>query len=86
MEFPIIIQHLYWFETSNRMLGREIWYMLPKCIFESFEIARVKLGQFQNLKKSPEWSIPKVARTKHVVSYWLIKSNQQTLCIETNIF
>ena len=54
MEFPIIIQHLYWFGTSNRMLGREIWYLLPKCIFESFEIARVKLGQFQNLKKSPE--------------------------------
>ena len=48
--------------TSNHMFGRAIWDKLPECIFENFEIARVKRG------------------------YWSITSNQQTLCIETNIF
>ena len=28
--------------------GRAIWDKLPECIFENFEIARVKGGQFQN--------------------------------------
>ena len=30
------------------MFGRVIWDKLPACIFENFEIARVKRGQFQN--------------------------------------
>ena len=38
--------------TSNRMFGRAIWDKLPKCIFENFEIAGVKRGQFQNFHKS----------------------------------
>ena len=46
------------------MFGRTIWDNLPECIFESFEIARVKRGQFQNFQKSQEWFIPKIARTK----------------------
>ena len=29
------------------MLGRPIWDKFPECIFENFEIARVKQGQFQ---------------------------------------
>ena len=29
------------------MFGRAIWDKLPECIFVNFEIARVKLGQFQ---------------------------------------
>ena len=32
------------------MLGRAIWDKLPECIFEKFEIARVKWGQFQNFR------------------------------------
>ena len=28
--------------TSNRMFGRTIWDKLPECIFENFEIGRVK--------------------------------------------
>ena len=32
------------------MLGREIWVKLPKCIFENFEIARVKSEHFQNFQ------------------------------------
>ena len=40
--------------TSNNMFGRTIWDKLPKCIFEKFEIARVKL--------------PKIAPTKHVIT------------------
>ena len=34
------------------MLGRAIWDKLPEGIFESFEIARVKRGQFQIFQKS----------------------------------
>ena len=36
--------HIYVIFTSNDMFGMAIWDKLPKCIFESFEIARVKLG------------------------------------------
>ena len=36
--------------TSNHMFGRAIWDKLPKCIFENFEIAWVKPGQFQNFQ------------------------------------
>ena len=32
------------------MFGRVIWDKLPECIFENFEIARVKRGQFQNFQ------------------------------------
>ena len=38
--------------TSNHMFGREIWDKLLECIFENFEIAQVKRGQFQNFQKS----------------------------------
>ena len=38
--------------NSNHMCGRAIWDKLPKCIFEHFEIARVKRGQFQDFQKS----------------------------------
>ena len=38
--------------TSNHMFGRAICDKLPECIFENFEITRVKLGQFQNFYKS----------------------------------
>ena len=69
--------------TGNHMFGRAIWDKLPKCVFENFEIARVKRGQFQNFQKSRGWFIPKTAQTKR--DYWLITSNQQTLCIETHI-
>ena len=34
------------------MFGRVIWVKFPECIFENFEIARVKLEQFQNFQKS----------------------------------
>lgn len=40
--------------TSNNKFGRTIWDKLPECIFEKFEIARVKL--------------PKITRTKHVIT------------------
>ena len=33
-----------------------------------YEIARVRLEQFQNFQKSQGWFIPKIIRTKHVVS------------------
>ena len=36
------------------MFGRAIWDKLPEWIFENFEIARVKRGQFQNFQKSLE--------------------------------
>ena len=36
--------------TSNHMFGRAVWDKLPEWIFENFEIARVKRGQFQIFK------------------------------------
>ena len=50
---------------SNHMFGRTIWDKLPECIFERFEIARVKRGRFQIFQKSRERFISKIARTKH---------------------
>ena len=38
--------------TSNLLFGRAILDKLSKCIFENFENARVKQGQFQNFQKS----------------------------------
>ena len=37
-------------------------------IFENLEITRVKWGQFQHFQKSRRWFIPKITRTKHVVT------------------
>ena len=34
------------------MLGRAIWDKLSKHIFENFENAQIKQGQFQNFQKS----------------------------------
>ena len=34
------------------MFMRTIWDKVPECIFENFEIVRVKRGQFQNFQKS----------------------------------
>ena len=34
------------------MFGWPILDKLPECIFENFEIARVKRGQFQNFQRS----------------------------------
>ena len=50
------------------MSGRVIWDKLSECIFENFEIALVKRGQFQKFQKSRGWFIPKIARTKHVIT------------------
>ena len=50
------------------MFGRAIWDKLSECIFENFEIARVKRGEFQNFQKSRGWFILKTARTKHVIT------------------
>ena len=57
-----------WIITSNYMFGRAIWDKLPDYIFEKFEIVRVKRGEFQNFQKSRGWFIPKIARTKHVIT------------------
>ena len=54
--------------TSNHMFGTAIWDELPKCIFENFKIAWVKREQFQNFQKSRVWFIPKIARTKHMIT------------------
>ena len=54
--------------TSNHMFGRAIWDKLPECIFENFETAGVKRGQFQNVQKPQGSFISKIARTKYVVT------------------
>ena len=37
--------------TTNHMFERAIWDKLLECIFQNFEIALVKRGQFQNFQK-----------------------------------
>ena len=62
------------------MFDRAVWDKLPECIFENFEIARVNRGK----------KITSVIYSQNcpnqTCDYWLITPNQQTLCIETNIF
>ena len=51
------------------MFGSAIWNNLPECIFENVEIAQAfTRGQFQNFQKSREGFIPKIARTKDVIT------------------
>ena len=73
--------------TSNHISGRAIRDKLPKCIFENFEIARVKREQFQNFQKLRWWFIPKIVRTNHVITS---KSHQTSkhfvLKLISNIF
>ena len=57
------------------MFGRAIWDKLPECIFENFE----------NSSKIKRVVYPKNCPNQ-TCDYWLITQNQQTLCIETNIF
>ena len=57
--------------TSKHMFGRAIWDKLPGSISKISKIMRV--------------IYPK-NRPNQTCGYWLITPNQQTLCIETNIF
>ena len=50
------------------MLGNAIWDKLPECILENFGIAQVKREQFQIFQKSRGGLIPKITRTKHVIT------------------
>ena len=61
--------------TSNHMFGRAIWDKLPKCIFENFEIARVKRGQFQKFWKLWGWFIPRIAPT----NMWLLVNHTKPI-------
>ena len=66
------------------MFERAIWDRLPESILENFEIGRVKRGQlqiFQNYEGDLSQKLP-----IQTCDYWLITRNQQTLCIEPNIF
>ena len=63
--------------TGNHMLGRVIWDKVPKCIFENFECS--------SFSKITSLTYPK-NRPKQTCDYLLITSNQQKLCIETDIF
>ena len=58
----------YSVSTSTHMLKRAIWDKFPVCIFENFEIARVKQGQFQIFQKLRGWFIPKIPQNKHVIT------------------
>ena len=71
------------------MFRRDIWAKLPKSIFENFETARVKRGQFQNFQKSIHPFIRVIYPnncSNQTCDYWLITPNQQTSCIETITF
>ena len=60
------------------MLGRAIWDKLSKRIFENFENAQIKQGQFQNFQKSQGQFIPKIAWTKHVIAGFKKDASQKT--------
>ena len=49
--------------TNNQMFINAIWDKVSECIFENFEVSRVKQEQFQNVRKSRRWFIPKLVRT-----------------------
>ena len=57
--------------TSDHMLGRAIWDKLSECIFENFEIARVKPGNFKIFENRPN----------QTCGCWLITPSQQKLCM-----
>ena len=38
--------------TNNQMFINAIWDKVSECIFENFEVSRVKQEQFQNVRKS----------------------------------
>ena len=71
--------------TSNHMFGRAIWDKLPQCIFENFEIARLKRGAISKFLKIARMIYSQNCMNQ-TCDYWLITPKQQTLCIETNIF
>ena len=57
------------------MFSSAIWDKLPECIFQNFEIVRVKLGQEDDLspkskkpKKAGGWFIAKIAWNKHEIT------------------
>ena len=64
--------------TSNHVFEKATWDKLLWCIFENFEIARVKCGQFQNFQKLYGRFIPK-NHPKQTFDYQLITPNQQPL-------
>ena len=66
--------------TSNHMFGRAIWDKLPKCIFENFEIAWVKWGQFQNFQKSWGWLLPELPEP----NMWLLVNHTKPTVTASN--
>ena len=38
--------------TNNQMFINAIWDKVSECIFENFEVSRVKQEKFQNVRKS----------------------------------
>ena len=74
--------------TSNHMFGRAIWNKLSDYIFENFEFGincPSKTRAISKFSKNGSLIYPNY-RPNKTCSYWLITPNQQTLCIETNIF
>ena len=60
-----------------------IWDKSPECIFENFEIARVKRREFQNFQKCARAIYLKLP--PQTCDYWLITPNKLALCTETKI-
>lgn len=69
--------------TSNYMFGRTIWEKLLKCIFENFANCQTHKNEGMAVSKFSE--VKKTVYLKNHSNqtcdyYWLITSNQQTLC------
>ena len=67
------------------MFWRAIWNKLHERIFEKFVIAEVKQWAILNFQKLWGWFIPQNVLNE-TYDYWLMTQNQQTFCIEVNIF
>ena len=62
------------------MFGKAIWYKLPEYVFENFETARLKQGQFKNFQKHHEGGFfTKVARNKHVITDSTNQTNKHNI-------
>ena len=72
--------------TSNHMFGRAIWDKLSECIFENFEIARVKREKvFSSVKTkaNPHFAVKLDVRSNHSLSKTISKFSKITKMIHS---
>ena len=69
----------------STMFMRAIWKQIARVSFWKFWNCQGKTRAISKFSKTMRVIYPK-SRPNQICDYWLITPNQQTLCIETNIF